>query len=176
MDINFGKSGVSILCLVVLASFLMPWVSVSCGAMELVSVSPLDIVTDAEVGGADFGDVGAREMAEDGPDGYPDLPWWVVIAGIAAVIGLLSFLMPRSTRVIIPAVGIASLVAFYIRLSMLESEMLREMRADMPNDEWTRGFAELFAASVDISVDIGFWVALAAFIAAVGVALFVKEK
>ena len=186
---TFGKTGLTVLSLAVLASFLMPWVSLSCGGVELASVSPVDVIMDADLEAPDeFREFGgnagsASELVDESPDGYADVPMYVAIAGIAALVGLAARFLPVIARIVVPAIGVGSLALFYIRLGMMESEMLKAMRAEMsnsPRDEFwgdsLNVMGQAMVNAVDLSVAIGFWVAFLAFAAAVGLGTYVKVK
>ena len=152
-----GLSG-SALFLLVILFFFLPWMSISCFGEELVTVSGADIMgitqvddIPSDVAGDDYGigDALGSEAA------------LLYLAALLAIVGAALFFLPDRqgsyTRAGIAGAGLACIIAFvFLSLSSVASEM-------------GVGIGELEEAGVGISWELGLWLSLLAFVAAIAV-------
>ena len=152
-----GLSG-SALFVLVLIFFFLPWMSISCFDEEVLTVSGADImgITEiddipSDVAGDDYGigDALGSEAA------------LLYVATLLAVAGAALFFLPGRqgsyTRAGIAGAGLACIIAFvFLSLSSVASEM-------------GVGIGELEEAGVGISWELGLWLSLLAFVAAIAV-------
>ena len=157
MPLARGLSG-SALFLLVILFFFLPWMSISCFGEEMVTVSGADIMgitqvddIPSDVTGDDYGigDALGSEAA------------LLYLAALLAIVGAALFFLPDRqgsyTRAGIAGAGLACIIAFvFLSLSSVASEM-------------GVGIGELEEAGVGISWELGLWLSLLAFVAAIAV-------
>ncbi|HEX8192409.1 MAG TPA: hypothetical protein VF552_05865 [Allosphingosinicella sp.] len=174
--LNFarGAKGIALLC------FLLPWVTVSCAGQPLVRMTGLGLATgDVDLvagrgllGGAMGG--GENPAASFARSTQPDI--LVIVAAVLIVAGLaLTFLKPLRTGVaaaMAAAVAAAVLIAFDVLVRIkggAEARLAEGMNKQGPGAPQAGGFdKELSQIAEAITVDpqIGFWLTLAALVAA----------
>lgn len=178
---SFGSMGLTALSLVVLFSFLLPWISFSCGRLELTAVSPVELMLDIPVRTQYDADGTAKDLLDEAPDGYGDLLLYVAGAGAAALFGLAAYWLPSMVRLLLPAIGISGLTLFYFRLQMMEYDIKNIMDnylgSQPPPPYFGNALSQMqqnMVQAIDISVAVGFWTALLAFLAAFGLGVFAE--
>ena len=164
-----GLKGIALLL------FLIPWVTVSCGGTELVSMSGYDLATGAiSVRNPMTGQV-ETPPANAGSGGGRGSDMWVIAAAGLIVAGLvLTFVLPRAVAALLAAVasiGAAGLIGYTV-LARLPAEM-REQPMAPPGAAGGGGSAadmgmnaQQLAAMIKVEPQLGFWLLLAALVAA----------
>ncbi len=158
--------------LVALLLFLLPWVTVSCADQTLVSMSGLDLAT----GSATAHNPMTGEATRPPGSGEMDIP--VVIAAILIAAALaLSFLLARAQAAMasIGALAVAAGLLVYsvlVRLPAKAREGVSEQSAQGMEGIDQAQIAEM----IRIKTEIGFWLTLAAIVAAIVVTWMARRQ
>lgn len=173
-----GLKGIALLL------FMIPWVTVSCGGTELVTMSGYDLATGSiSVRNPMTGQVESPPANPGGAGGGRGSDMWVLGAAGLIVAGLLlTFVLPRALAALLAALGAlgaAGLIGYTV-LARLPAEM-REQPLSPPGAEGG-GAAEMgmnaqqMAAMIQVEPKMGFWLVMAALIAAAVLNLMARGR
>lgn len=157
-----GAKGVALLL------FLLPWVTVSCAGQDLVSMSGVDLAT---------GTVTMRNpitgATETPPGAGPGRDMAVIAAALLIIASLaLTFILGRSQSALLAMAGSAAAAALlcYTIFIRLPGEMRNAPLAQGGRGEGAEALgmnAQQMAEMIQINIQIGFWLTVAALMAAV---------
>jgi hypothetical protein len=163
-----GLKGVALLL------FMIPWVTVSCGGTELVSMSGYDLATGSiSVRNPMTGQVETPPASPGGTGGGRGSDIWVLTAaGLIAAGLVLTFVLPRAFAALLAAlgsIGAAGLIGYTV-LARLPAE-LREQPMSPPGGGGGSAAdmgmnAQQMAAMIKVEPQLGFWLVMAALIGA----------
>ena len=158
--INLGR----IAKVVALLLFVLPWVTVSCADQTLVSMTGVDLATGHINMASNPLGTGTATPAEHGGDIF------VIVGAVLILVGLvLSFLL-KGTKGAMAAAGCAALAAISLAYTVLV-RIPGAARADATNSAGGSGAGgpspEQIAEMIKVNIQIGFYLCLAALIAAV---------
>lgn len=165
-----GLKGIALLL------FFIPWVTVSCGGTELVSMSGYDLATGSiSVRNPMTGQVETPPANAGAGGGGRGSDMWVIAAAGLILAGLvLTFVLPRAVAALLAAagaIGAAGLIGYTV-LARLPAEM-REQPMAPPGAAGGGGSAadmgmnaQQLAAMIKVEPQLGFWLLLAALVAA----------
>ena len=135
---------------VVLGTFSLPWASVSCSGTEFMQVSGTDLV---------FGFEEPPEVSEaTGPgDDRVTGEIWAILAALFAIAGIVLALLPLGvrSRYFVSGAAILGVLSLIILKFKLESDLRGEAGPE-------------FAGMLQLNWEIGYWIALLGFVAAIG--------
>ncbi len=155
-----GAKGVALLL------FLLPWVTVSCGGQELVSMSGMDLATGSvTVRNPITGATGMPPGAGRGGDIFVIAAAALILAALA-----LSFILRRSQAALMAMAGAAIAIALlcYTVLIRIPGELRNRPAGEGGGDAAALGMnAQQFAELIRIEIAAGFWLTLAALAAAI---------
>ena len=130
---------------VVLICFFLPFISVSCGAQKVVTLSGVQLVTGTTIEQPDL--FGEGQQAET-MDGEP----LAILAFLSAVAGLgLSFLKGRKVAIAPAVSGAAGSVLLLLLKSRIDNEVLSQG-----------------GGMIQVEYEIGFWLTILVFLSAAG--------
>ena len=165
-SVNIGGIGAAVLGVIVLLSFLLPWLTVSASALGGLfggggeaSLSGWQMVREATRIAGDA----------DEPALYAIPLVAVIIAGLA-ILGIASVALPRGVPL---TAGIAGLVIMVL-LAIGFFAILADIRSSDLGSAMEMGSA--LGMSVNISLGMGFWLASLAFLLMAGLQLIVKQR
>ena len=165
-SVNIGGIGAAVLGVIVLLSFLLPWLTVSASALGGIfggggeaSLSGWQMVREATRIAGDA----------DEPALYAIPLVAVIIAGLA-ILGIASVALPRGVPL---TAGIAGLVIMVL-LAIGFFAILADIRSSDLGSAMEMGSA--LGMSVNISLGMGFWLASLAFLLMAGLQLIVKQR
>lgn len=173
-NLGRGAKGVALLL------FLIPWVTVSCGGTEIASMSGLDLAT----GTFDVRNPMTGEVASPPPGGRGG-DMWVIAAGALILAALaLTFVLGRSLAALVASAGSA------VAAGLIGYTVLARLPADVRADPMTgtagggsggspadMGMnAQQMADMIRVEPTTGFWLVMAALIAAVALNLMARGR
>lgn len=173
LNLGRGAKGVALLL------FLIPWVTVSCGGTELASMSGLDLATGSfDVRNPMTGQVESPPPNPGGAGGGRGSDLWVIAAAGLIVAGLaLTFVLPRAVAALLAAAGSAGAAVLIgsTVLIRLPGEM-REQPASAPGGADMGMNAQQMAEMIKVEPQLGFWLVMAALIAAVALNVMARGR
>ena len=147
---------------IALLLFLVPWVTVSCGGTE-VSMTGYELAT-----GATGGSTGGAPAS-----GGRDADVWVIAAAALILGGLaLSFVLPRARAALLAAlaaIGAATLIAVTVLVRLPDQLGDRPTPGEAMN-------AQQADELIRVQPEIGFWLVMAALIAAAALNLMARNR
>lgn len=173
-NLGRGAKGVALLL------FLIPWVTVSCGGTEIASMSGLDLAT----GTFDVRNPMTGEIASPPPGGRGGDMWVLAAAGLIVASLVVTFVLRRAVATLIA--GAASAVA----AGLIGYTVLGRIPADVRADPMTgpagggsggspadMGMnAQQMADMIRVEPTTGFWLVMAALVAAVALNLMARGR
>lgn len=176
-NIARGLKGIALLL------FLIPWVTVSCGGTELVSLSGYDLATGSvSVRNPMTGQVETPPANAGSGGGGRGSDMWVVASAGLIVAGLvLTFVLPRALAALVAALGslgAAGMIGYTV-LARLPAEMREQ---PIGADGAGGGAAEMgmnaqqMAAMIKVEPQMGFWLVMGALIAAAVLNLMARGR
>lgn len=159
---------------IALLAFLLPWMTVSCSGNKLVSATGAGLAFGRFTSTLDRD----AQLASQSPH---DINWWLVLAIAAIVIGLVVALRPASRRnaLVVMVTSVAGLLFVWLGTSRYgKSAILAEISKRRDGE---RHGLEALSGQIDRTADamiqidwhFGFWLALAALVAAAAMAWLV---
>lgn len=172
-----GLKGIALLL------FLIPWVTVSCGGTELVSMSGYDLATGSiSVRNPMTGQVETPPPSANGGGGRGSDVWVIAAAGLIVAALVLTFVLPRALAALLAAfgsIGAAGLIGYTV-LARLPAEMREQPMA--PPGGGGGGAADMgmnaqqMAAMIKVEPQLGFWLVMAALIAAAALNVMARGR
>jgi len=167
--LNLGR----IAKVIALLLFVLPWVTVSCADQTFVSLTGVDLATGhvsmmaAPMGGPSL----------TAPTEHPNL--FVILAALLIVAGLVLTFVLRGAKGAMAAAGCAALAALLLAYTMFV-EIQAKARADAAASAGGSGSGapppEQLAELIRVNIQIGFYLCLAALIAAVVLDLLAMKE
>lgn len=140
----------SVIYVVVLGTFFLPWASVSCSGTEFMQVSGTDLV---------FGFEEPPEVSEATGPGEDSVSGeiWAILAALFAIAGIVLALVPLGVRSRYFVSGAAALGV--LSLIILKFKLEGDLRSEAGSE---------FAGMLQLNWEIGYWAAILGFVAAIG--------
>ena len=173
-NLGRGAKGVALLL------FLIPWVTVSCGGTEIASMSGLDLATGSfDVRNPMTGEVAAPPAGGRGGD-----IWVIAAAALIAGALALTFVLGRSIATLVASAGSA------VAAGLIGYTVLARIPADVRTDPMTGSAggggggspadmgmnAQQMADMIRVEPATGFWLVMAALVAAVALNLMARGR
>jgi hypothetical protein len=166
--LNIGRG----LKLVALLLFLLPWVTVSCADQTLISMSGLDLAT----GSATAHNPMTGEATRPPGSGEMDLP--VVIAALLIAAALVMSFVLRRAQAALASIGALAIAAGLLVYSVLVR--LPAKAREGVSEQSGQGMQGIdqaqIAEMIRIKTEIGFWLTLAAIVAAIVVTWMTRRS